>query len=163
MPTTERRYFAYGSNMVRSQMARRCPAAREIGRATLPGWRFAIGRQGYATLVPDRAATAAGLLWSVTPRCEQALDDYEAVSSGLYRKQILEIGGAPTLVYLAADAAPGRPRAGYVEAIIAAARELGFPADYIEQCLRPWLEARPIATPDAPAAGRARRANTRPN
>ena len=139
MSSARRRYFAYGANIIRSEMAERCPAARELGVATLAGWRFAIGAAGYGTILRDPNASVAGLLWSLTRECEITLDEFEAIGRGLYRKEILEIAGGPTLVYVASDAAPGRPRPGYLEPIVAAAVELGFPAGYIETSLRSWL------------------------
>jgi hypothetical protein len=133
-----RRCFAYGANIVAEDMAKRCPAARELGTAVLPGWRFAIMEQGYATLLADARSRAVGVLWSITPRCERDLDAFEGVSRGLYGKETLMIDGAPALVYLAASTAPGCPRAGYLEPIVAAAEARGFPADYLEE-MRRWL------------------------
>lgn len=134
-----RRYFSYGANIIRADMAQRCPAAHEIGIAALAGWRFAIGAAGYGTIVPAREASVVGVLWSLTRQCEATLDEFEAIDRGLYRKEILEVAGEPALVYVASDPAPGRPRAGYLQPIVAAAESLGFPADYIERSLRPWL------------------------
>jgi hypothetical protein len=133
-----RRCFAYGANIIANDMAKRCPAACEIGAATLSGWRFAIMEQGYATLLPDAGSRVFGILWSITSRCERDLDAFEGVSRGLYGKETLVIGEAPALVYLAASTAPGRPRAGYLEPIVVAAEAREFPADYLEE-LRGWL------------------------
>jgi hypothetical protein len=133
-----RRYFAYGANIIAAEMARRCSAAREIGMAVLPGWRFVVGRRGYGTIVPDPAARVVGVLWSLTPACERTLDEFEEIDGGLFRRENILFAGEPTLVYLAADAAPGPVRAGYLEPVIAAAEARGFPADYVAT-LRGWL------------------------
>jgi gamma-glutamylcyclotransferase (GGCT)/AIG2-like uncharacterized protein YtfP len=133
------RCFAYGANIIADDMAKRCPGAREIGTVTLRGWRFAIMEHGYATLLPDARSRVFGVLWSITPRCERDLDAFEGVSRGLYGKETLVIDDAPALVYLAASTALGRPRAGYLEPIVAAAEARGFPADYLEE-LRGWLK-----------------------
>ena len=132
------RYFAYGGNIIAPDMAVRCPDAREIGVATLPGWRFSIMRRGYATIRPDPGAMVLGVLWSITPRCQQALDDFEDIGGGLYHHVALEIEGAPALVYLAGDTEPGEARTAYLTAIIAEAEARGFPADYVAD-LRRWL------------------------
>jgi hypothetical protein len=132
------RYFAYGGNIIAPDMAVRCPEAREIGVATLPGWRFSIMRRGYATILPDPGALVLGVLWSITARCQQALDDFEDIGGGLYHHATLEIEGAPTLIYLASDIAPGEARTGYLAAIIAEAETRGFPADYVAD-VRRWL------------------------
>jgi hypothetical protein len=137
--TPPRRYFAYGSNIVARQMTHRCPAARPIGHARLDGWRFRIMARGFATIVPDPAAHVLGVVWALTPACEVALDRYEGVHRGLYAKHALPVDGLDTLVYIASDVAPGPPKPGYLEAIIAAAAERDFAADYIATELRAWL------------------------
>ena len=74
---SRRPYFAYGSNMVLTQMQQRCPAAQDMGIARLDGWRWRINQHGYATIVPEQSAYVLGVLWSLTSACEAALDDYE--------------------------------------------------------------------------------------
>lgn len=132
------RYFAYGANIIAADMAQRCPAAQEIGAVVLPDWRFSIMRRGYATILPDPGAMVSGMLWWITPHCQQVLDDFEDVGGGLYYHATLEIEGAPVLVYLANDTEPGQPRTSYLAAIIAEAEARGFPRDYVVG-LRRWL------------------------
>src|SRR5207249_1455656 len=129
-------YFAYGSNMVTTQMHRRCPAAQDMGMARLDGWRFLINQDGYATIVPEQSAYVLGVLWSLTSASEAALDDYEEIATGLYTKAYIEIQGTPALVYLATNTLPGHPRAGYLEAIIAEAYRRGFDPAYITLYLK---------------------------
>jgi gamma-glutamylcyclotransferase (GGCT)/AIG2-like uncharacterized protein YtfP len=124
--------------MIAADMARRCPDAREIGPVVLPGWRFVVGRKGYATIVPAPSGRVMGVLWSLTPHCERALDDFEEIDSGLFRRDTIEVEGEPTLVYVAADPKPGPPRVDYLRAVIAAAEARSFPADYLAE-LRGWL------------------------
>ncbi|MGG5807713.1 gamma-glutamylcyclotransferase [Falsiroseomonas sp. CW058] len=136
------RYLAYGSNLCAEQMARRCPAAVPLGAAELPGWRFAINCRGVATLVEEPAARASGLLWDLSPACEDALDEAEGVKHGTYRRAEVEVGGAPALVYLAAETRPGMPRPGYLERILAACGRLGLSTAGIKPWARPvqpWL------------------------
>jgi hypothetical protein len=140
-PDTRRRYFAYGANIVASDMSVRCPEAREIDTILLPGWRFTVARGGYSTIVRDPSARVVGVLWSLTPACERILDKFEDIDGGLFRRDSIEVDGEPTLVYLATDTTPGRAVAGYLEAVIAAAEARGFPADYVEE-LRGWLSRR---------------------
>ena len=70
-------YFAYGSNIDLEQMARRCPAAQVVGPATLENYELAFRGSGFATIMPKEGSVVHGLLWSITPLCEQALDRYE--------------------------------------------------------------------------------------
>jgi hypothetical protein len=136
-----RRYIAYGSNMCRMQMAERCPAARPLGVAALPGRRFLINRQGYATLVATPAERAYGLVWALDAEDEASLDRYENVAAGEYRKEtvmLAEFGEA--LIYVAADAMPGKPLPDYLERILAAAAAAGLPPAYQAELAR-WRAA----------------------
>jgi gamma-glutamyl AIG2-like cyclotransferase len=136
---SRRSYFAFGSNMVATQMHQRCPAAQDRGMTRLDGWRFLINQQGYATIMPDQSAYVLGVLWSLTSSCEAALDDYEEIATSLYTKAYIEIQDTPALVYLATNTLPGHPRAGYLEAIIAEAYRRCFDLDYITKDLKRWL------------------------
>jgi hypothetical protein len=138
-----RRYLAYGSNLCADQMARRCPAAKPGEVVELPGWRFVINRRGVATLLPDPGACAVGLVWHLTAACEAALDRYEGVADGLYRREEIAAGGAPALIYLAAETRPGMPRPGYLEGILAAAKARGLAEDRRAE-IATW--GRPAAT-----------------
>jgi hypothetical protein len=91
-----------------------------------------------------RHARTPGAGWRLTPACEAALDRYEGVAKGVYRKEKLEAGGAPALVYLAADTAPGAPRDGYLECILRAAEVRGFDAEYRAELTR-WTRPFTVA------------------
>jgi len=119
-----------------AQMAARCQGAREDGVVELAGWRLIINHRGIVTLVPEPRARVPGLIWRLTPACEAALDRHEGVAKGVYRKEELEAGGAPALVYLAAETAPGAPRDGYLECILRAAEARGFDAAYRAELTR---------------------------
>ena len=135
------RYFAYGSNLSLAQMARRCRSSRAVGPAQLVGWKFRIMTRGFATVVPAAGAMVRGLLWNLTPRDETALDDYEGIALGHYEKRILPIVGAVgvprAMVYVSTLSEAGRPAGDYMERVYNAARDLGFPADYLAE-LESW-------------------------
>ena len=118
-------------------MAGRCPGAALLGVARLPGYRFVIARAGFAGLEPDPAAHVHGVLWDLTPADVAALDEYEGVPEGLYRRAMFSVAGGPALVYVPADRERGTPEAGYLEGVVSAARHHGLPGDYVEE-LRGW-------------------------
>jgi gamma-glutamylcyclotransferase (GGCT)/AIG2-like uncharacterized protein YtfP len=132
-------YFAYGSNMDRKAMANRCPRSLPIGAARLMRHRLAIMREGWLTAVRDPRATVHGVLWDLALSDMPALDRYEGVANGLYRKALqgVAMGAGPkrALVYFGANSGPGTPKPDYIEAIVAAAREWGLPLDALEQFL----------------------------
>jgi gamma-glutamylcyclotransferase (GGCT)/AIG2-like uncharacterized protein YtfP len=117
-------------------MARRCPEAAVVGRATLPRYRFLINERAYATLVADASATVHGLLWQLSAKDERALDDYEGVPEGHYikvtkRVRLLRGPLRRAMIYLAINDQPGVPRSRYIQGILAAAQALRFPKAYM--------------------------------
>ncbi len=136
-------YFAYGSNLDREQMRRRCPGAEAAGIASLPDYRFIINNRGYATLLPAPGAEVLGVLWRLLPSDEAALDRYEGYPAGLYDKgyrSVCDTAGnaVQALVYIDhRNGTLGAPREGYLERILAAAEDHGLPAHHIE-LLRAW-------------------------
>lgn len=84
-------YFAYGSNLSREQMRRRCPDAVEMMAAKAVGWRlefsatFPQRRHGVATMVPYAEATTEGVIWSLSAEDLERLDGYEGVPHAYQR------------------------------------------------------------------------------
>jgi hypothetical protein len=144
-------HFAYGANMSRAVMRRHAPGARALGVAALPGYRFVIGADGYASVAPAPARTVWGVLWRITPHDRITLDAWENIAGGLYRAETLAVRIATrrvqALTYLARPG-EGRPRPGYMELVIAAAREWDLPASYLSSLQR-WLPARAGEASDA--------------
>jgi gamma-glutamylcyclotransferase (GGCT)/AIG2-like uncharacterized protein YtfP len=68
-------YFAYGMNTNPEQMSYRCPAAQALGLATLKHHRFEFRTHATITVSPDQVVE--GVLWSITPSDEDALDRLE--------------------------------------------------------------------------------------
>jgi cation transport regulator ChaC len=138
-------YFAYGSNMQRAAMARRCPGARAVGPATLEGYKFFVGIDGWGSVRLKSGERVHGVLWRLTPRDLAALHAYELLHQGLYdvRHLPVRIGGkrVRAMIYLLRRTAPGKPKPGYVEMIAAAARGWKMPERYIRSVER-WSISR---------------------
>jgi cation transport regulator ChaC len=138
------RYFAYGSNMDRAQMARRCSGAVPLAKAKLDNWRFLITTAGFASMAPEPGAAVHGVLWFLTPRDLAALNAYECVDSGLYFRRTLPVRHAgrlrPALVYIGHTSRPGRPRPGYQGIVMGAAQDWELPPSYLDMLERllPW-------------------------
>ena len=129
---THRAYFAYGSNMDRAQMARRCPDAVLVGAAAADGWRLWMDQAGYATIAEAAGGRVEGALWEISVADELELDRYEGVASGCYEKHAIHVTGeggeGEPLVYvsLRTPVTMETFRAGYIDRCVAAARELGL-------------------------------------
>ena len=130
--------FAYGSNMDRMAMAARCPQSKAVGRASLPRHRLIIMQEGYASVLRDPRQSVHGVLWDIALADMRALDHYEGVAQGLYRKVIQPVlreggGSARALVYIGRGTQGGQARPGYLQGILAAAREWDLPEPYLRQ------------------------------
>jgi hypothetical protein len=147
-------YFAYGSNMSLAPMKARCPASKPLGPARLMRHRFLVNADGYATVLRDPRRAVWGLLWDLALADVPALDRYESVHTNLYAKTVqpvlTESGPRRALIYLARRHQPGEPRPGYMEEILASAREAGLPAAYLVE-LESWLAGERKAVQPTPA------------
>ena len=142
-------HFSYGANMSRAVMRRHAPNARALGVAELADHRFVITGDGYASVEPLRAHVLHGVLWRITPRDRVMLDLWENVEGGLYRTETILVRGpdghAPALVYIARPAGEGRPKPGYIELVVKAAREWDLPEPYIRS-LQEWMPVRSLGS-----------------
>jgi len=129
-------YFAYGINMNRKEMERRCPQAVPVGVAKLDNWAFCINHRGVATVVPSPDSVTEGVLWSVTDDCLQVLDEFEGVAFNSYQREIVDVRLAGTEiraeVYISDWKGPGEARPGYLQGIIEGAEDFGLSYDYRE-------------------------------
>jgi|TARA_R100000951_G_scaffold114509_1_gene119536 hypothetical protein len=132
-------YFAYGSNLNKAQMARRCPQAKPLGAAYFVGWRLVF--RGVADIEPAPVTEMLPVgIWEITPKCLQALDVYEGVSGGLYRR--VHINGI--LTYRMNSSGYSRPSQGYLESIEQGYRDFGLDASELYHA-RDWEEFEEIA------------------
>lgn len=68
-------YFGYGANTNIACMAKRCPAAKPLGRALLLDYQLEF--RTYADIRAQTTSWVWGATWQITPTCEQALDYFE--------------------------------------------------------------------------------------
>jgi hypothetical protein len=134
-------YFAYGANMDASHMAECCPGALRLGAGVLPGHAFAIAAQGYGRAAPAPGQDLPGVLWELTEADLVALDRFEGIPDGMYRQEMAEVRDADgrlrrAMLYQPTDPAPGRPRPGYLERIIAVGQTLDLPATHLDHLRR---------------------------
>src|SRR5215218_487535 len=147
-------HFAYGSNMSRALMGMRCPGVTPLGTAALRGWRFVVTTDGVGSIARGPGAVVHGVLWRLGPRDLAAINAYESVDSGLYRRRMLPVrrdGLMRALVYVARERRAGCPRPGYQDLVVAAARAWNLPEDYIGRLER-WVPVR-LASPRAADVG----------
>jgi len=141
----EKLYFAYGSNINLEQMAVRCPAATPVCPVVLDNYRLAFrgngGYNGVATILPAEGNKVYGLLWKLTPSCEQSLDRYEGYPHIYYKEQVTvrDKDGKryPVMVYIMGREFcldPAEPSQHYFAGIVQGCKQNGIP-------VRPLFEA----------------------
>jgi soluble lytic murein transglycosylase-like protein len=102
----------------------------------LDGYRFVITADGYASIERRAGGVVRGVLWRLTPRDLAALNIYESIDAGFYCVRRLMVrragGGHNALVYIARPRGTGRPKPGYLELVVSAARDWDFPQAYVD-------------------------------
>lgn len=131
-------YFAYGSNLNKAQMEKRCPDSQALFLARANYMRFIINDLGVATIVKDFTGTVFGALWEITPEDEKYLDHYEGVKYGLYEKRFIEVvspsgSSFEALVYIATNSKSGRPRKNYLSTILTGINDFGGHSNWREE------------------------------
>ena len=126
-------YFAYGMNTNRAGMAQRCPAARALGAAVLPGWRFRFA--GPADVQRDHRHSVAGVLWDITTPCLASLDNLEGYPFYYNRQWVPVNYKGHTVSALVYHMQPGHrnedPSLWYFETVMEGYREHGVVTDQL--------------------------------
>jgi gamma-glutamylcyclotransferase (GGCT)/AIG2-like uncharacterized protein YtfP len=144
-------YAAYGSNMDPAQMAERCPHSPGRGTGWLEGWRLTFGGEdigwegSLATVVEDSAERVFVVLYELSDADEKALDRWDGVTLGFYRKIKVRVstldGDVLAWLYVLNGYEGGLPSARYLGIMADAAEAAGAPAAYVS-----GLRERPCAS-----------------
>ena len=142
-------YFAYGSNVdgERVTAGDRCPNARYIFNALLPGYQLVFSHRtesgsGAADLIHDSAGSVWGVVYDITDSDRKQLDSRDTVSHRSYRPREVLVHPygdkeqrVMVVTYGLFDAAGEHkaPTREYMDFIVKAGRSRGFPAQYISQ------------------------------
>lgn len=137
-------YFAYGSNMSNKQMAVRCPQSRRLGPALLTGWCWFIAADGYASVRPNVQSSVEGVLYDVSSSDEAALDLYEEISIGAYKRSELPVQHNhqiyTALIYINTAIGEGLANAQYSRILQEGATDAGLSEAYFTRHISPYLQ-----------------------
>jgi gamma-glutamylcyclotransferase (GGCT)/AIG2-like uncharacterized protein YtfP len=131
-------YFAYGSNLNRFEMRRRCPDARGAVAARLEHWRLAF--RGVADIEPAAGRAVYGALWTLSDHDLESLDRYEGAPVH-YRRRVVEVatadGPCTAITYAMTDrGCVGLPSPLYLERIAVGFRDWELPEEPLERAVR---------------------------
>lgn len=85
-------YIAYGSNLNKEQMVKRCPDAEFVGPTSIPDFYLLFRGSpgcGVATIEPREGSVVQAGIWKISRKDEQALDRYEGYPA-VYHKETLD-------------------------------------------------------------------------
>ena len=136
-------YFAYGSNMSRTQLRQRAGEPAEEKLARLENFelnfdKIARGGTGTGNIAAADGGVVYGVLYRMTEQQLKQLDRYEGVPEHYRRSEVnvLDAEGRKVAaqVYLARKVRRGlKPDRTYLQRIIEGAVEHNLPGEYIEQ------------------------------
>jgi hypothetical protein len=134
-------YAAYGSNMDAAQMAERCPHSPQSGTGWLDGWRLTFGGEdlgwegALATVVEESRSRVFVVLYEMSDRDEQSLDQWDGATLGYYTKLKVRVSALDSDVlawlYVLDAYEGGLPSARYLGIMADAAEAAGAPDDYV--------------------------------
>lgn len=132
----KRYYIAYGSNLNKEQMSRRCPNAKAVGTTVLKDYELLFKGSGtgfYLTIEKKKGSEVPCGVWEVTGEDESNLDFYEGYPK-FYRKEDIDI----KLRGLETDKESDVKAFIY---IMDGKREIGMPSRfYMEVCLEGYSD-----------------------
>lgn len=139
-------YFAYGSNMNKEQMAKRCKGAKFLGVARLDSYKFVFDGSSklrgcaVANVIPDVSSFVLGGLWEISTENRSSLDCYEGYPDSYHRIEVsLTTSDGKridnVLIYLRSPKQLGVPSDSYRNICIQGAHDCGLPEEYINKIL----------------------------
>lgn len=131
------KYFAYGMNTNREQMALRCPQAKSLGRAGLPGYQLMFNRHAD---IQEHSGTCDGVLWDITDECLAALDILEGYPYYYTRFEVLvewqdRLVRAVTYQMQPQHQVPAPPGSGYYFMVSEGYAQHGVPQTQLQQAV----------------------------
>ena len=134
MPRPSKLYLAYGSNLAKSQMRRRCPSARALGSIMLKDAKLVF--RGVADVIYSAGSQVPVGVWRIYRDDEEALDRYEGIRSGYYSKELVELDdGSEALLYVMNSKGIYPPTQQYYDIVRQGYRDFGLDMDYLHKAL----------------------------
>lgn len=141
MATASTWYFAYGSNMSRTQMRSRAGTILSEQPARLENYELvfnkkARGGTATANIRPSAGRVVHGVLYQIPESSFRSLDRFESAPEHYRRIEITVMDSTgkklPAQVYIATKVETGlRPASHYLKTILEGASEHGLPEEYI--------------------------------
>lgn len=138
---TTKLYFGYGSNLCVSQMVRRCPTAKKLRPLPIYGAKLIFRGVADILITDNPNDVILGGLWRITEEDERALDRYEGVSSGIYKREFFYIRDKSrhwhsVLYYKMASEGIFPPSEGYLYGIVEGYADFGLDLTKLDEAVQ---------------------------
>ncbi|MCX7705525.1 MAG: gamma-glutamylcyclotransferase [bacterium] len=136
-------YFAYGSNLNKKQMKKRCKNAKFLKRTYLVNYEFVYvgysssSSYAVATITAKKDSTVWGALYEIDEDCLKNLDIYEGYPT-FYNRKIVKVyddsgNNYDAWVYIKDITEKKRPSENYKKIVLEGARDCELPEEYIRK------------------------------
>ena len=124
-------YLAYGSNLNKKQMSRRCPNAKPVGSVILTGYKLEFRRVATIKHTKKTDDKLGCGLWEITEKCEKSLDIYEGFPH-VYSKKIIKLNdGREVMTYYMNNGEISPPSLKYFNTIREGFKDFGLPKNLL--------------------------------
>ena len=124
-------YLAYGSNLNKKQMSRRCPNAKPVGSVILKGFKLEFRRVATIKHTKKNDDKLGCGLWEITKKCENSLDIYEGFPH-VYSKKIIKLDdGREAMTYIMNNGEISPPSFKYFNTIREGFKDFDLPKNLL--------------------------------
>lgn len=132
-------YLAYGSNLNKEQMQKRCPGAVPVGAMVLKGYELRF--RGPLTIVKKKGGRVPLGIWQVNEEHEKALDRYEGFPTFYYKKEVIIPGDKTAFIYIMNERMSSRTTTRhYYDVCAQGYKDFGLDEKYLKEALKKSLE-----------------------
>jgi len=120
-------YFAFGSNLNRKQIKRRCKNSRFISRHILKNYQLVFrSKYGAADIQRKKGSSVLGAIYDINKADEKKLDAYEEFPK-VYVKKYFKIWGKKVMFYyMSSKTKQTEPSRRYLSSIIQGYKDCGY-------------------------------------
>ena len=125
-------YFAFGSNLNRKQIKRRCKNSRFISRHILKNYQLVFrSKYGAADIQRKKGSSVLGAIYDINKADEKKLDAYEEFPK-VYVKKYFKIWGKKVMLYyMSSKTKQTEPSRRYLSSIIQGYKDCGYKNSHV--------------------------------
>ena len=125
-------YFAFGSNLNRKQIKRRCKNSRFISRHILKNYQLVFrSKYGAADIQRKKGSSVLGAIYDINKADEKKLDAYEEFPKVYVKKYFKILGKKVMLYYMSSKTKQVKSSRRYLSSIIQGYKDCGYKNSHV--------------------------------